>query len=425
MKVIHEKPHDIGVGQKSSGPEFGRDLEVAMQEQSLKQVVIFRKDLLPLSEIFIRDQFLSYESWTPHLAGYHFCNELDMEDTPAFVLEGFCPRAFRWLYLKAHQHLQYVGIFPLALKRYVENINPQIIHAHFGYDAILIYDLAKALKIPLVVTLHGTDILNSPEAWKSGSAGHFFRCYPRKLEKLCRDKNVFFIAVSRALRERALARGVPADRCVVRYTGTSDQYFSPSFPTTANRNTVLFVGRLVEFKGCEFLIRAISIVQKQVLNAELVVIGDGPLKPQLISMSNELGIKASFLGAIPRNQVKEWMTKSRVFCLPSITDNDESFEAFGMVILEAQFSGLPVITSARGGSESIIHNKTGFVFPERDYETLAKYIMVLLTDDDLRGRFANEARQHVLANFTLDACTSRIEEYYDEILQLQPRSEIR
>jgi glycosyltransferase involved in cell wall biosynthesis len=96
-----------------------------------------------------------------------------------------------------------------------------------------------------------------------------------------------------------------------------------------------------------------------------------------------------------------------------------------MVILEAQFSGLPVITSARGGSESIIHNKTGFVFPERDYETLAKYIMVLLTDDDLRGRFANEARQHVLANFTLDACTSRIEEYYDEILQLQPRPEIR
>jgi glycosyltransferase involved in cell wall biosynthesis len=51
--------------------------------------------------------------------------------------------------------------------------------------------------------------------------------------------------------------------------------------------------------------------------------------------------------------------------------------------------------------------------------------MVLLTDDDLRGRFANEARQHVLANFTLDACTSRIEEYYDEILQLQPRPEIR
>jgi len=85
---------------------------------------------------------------------------------------------------------------------------------------------------------------------------------------------------------------------------------------------------------------------------------------------------------------------------------------------------LPVITSARGGSESIVHNETGLVFAERDYETLARYITALLTDDELWRKFSTEARKHAMAHFTLDACTRQIEGYYDEILQLQPNPKI-
>jgi glycosyltransferase involved in cell wall biosynthesis len=380
-----------------------------------KKVVIFRKDLLPLSETFILDQFLSYKAWGPHLAGYRFCHGLDMTGVPAFTLDGCVRSPFKQMYLKAFQHLQYLGVSSPAFKRYVKQLGAKIIHAHFGYDAILVYDVARELKIPLVVTLHGSDILFAPEVWKSGKAGFFFRCYPKKLESLFQDERVFFIAVSKALREGALKRGVPASRCVVRYTGTNHQYFVP--PTVrAPSNKVLFVGRLSEFKGCEFLLKAMSIVQQQIPYAELVVLGDGPEKSKLISMSKDLNLNASFLGAVPRDQVKEWMTKCRVFCLPSITESTQSFETFGMVILEAQFCGLPAITSARGGAESIIHNKTGFIFAEKDYETLAKYIAALLTDHALWNKFSNEARQHVLKNFTLDACTSRIEEYYEEIL---------
>jgi glycosyltransferase involved in cell wall biosynthesis len=387
-----------------------------MQKQP-KKVVIFRKDLLPLSETFILDQFLSYKAWAPRLAGYRLCRGLDMTGIPTFTLDGCVRRPFQQIYLKAFQHLQYLGISSPAFKRYVEQLSAKIIHAHFGYDAILVYDIARTLKIPLVVTLHGSDILFAPEVWETGKAGFFFRCYPKKLETLFKDERVFFIAVSNALREGALERGVPANRCVVRYTGSNHQYFVPPISPALPSNKVLFVGRLSEFKGCEFLLKAMCIVQKQVPHAELVVIGDGPEKSKLISMSKDLNLNASFLGAAPRDQVKEWMTKSRVFCLPSITESTQSFETFGMVILEAQFCGLPVITSARGGSESIIHNKTGFIFPEKDYENLAKYITALLTDNELWNRFSGEARRHVLDNFTLDACTRRIEEYYDEILQ--------
>ena len=391
-----------------------------MPEKSEKEIIIFRKDLLPLSEAFILDQYLSYTTWAPHLAGYRFCSGIDMTGVSAFTLDGCVRRPFRQIYLKAFQHLQYLGISSPAFKRYVEKIGAKIIHAHFGYDAILVYDIARALRIPLVVTLHGSDILFAPEVWESGSAGFFFRCYPKKLESLFKDERVFFIAVSSALREAALERGVPANRCVVRHTGSNHRYFIPPTSPTLRSNKVLFVGRLAAYKGGEFLLKAMSIAQQKVPHAELVVIGDGPEKSQLISMSKDLQLNASFLGALPRDQVKEWMRKARIFCLPSVTEN-KLFETFGMVLLEAQFCGIPAITSARGGSESIIHNKTGFVFAERDYETLAKYIVALLTDDELWTRFSREARQHVLANFTLDACTRRIEEYYDEILQLQEK----
>jgi glycosyltransferase involved in cell wall biosynthesis len=385
-------------------------------QSGAKKVVLFRKDLLPLSETFILDQFLSYKSWEPHLAGYRFCHGLDLSGVEAFTLGNCVGPPFRSLYLKAFQHLQYLGITSPAFKRYLEKLDPKIIHAHFGYDAILVYDLAKALKIPLVVTLHGSDILFRPEVWETGDAGFFFRCYPKKLEMLLGDKRVFFIAVSNALREAAIDRGVPADRCVVRYTGSNHRYFAPPDSPVPPSNRVLFVGRLSQVKGCEFLLRAMSLVQKQVPQVELVVVGDGPDKSRLMSMSDDLRLNASFKGALPRDQVKEWMREARVFCLPSITESTQSFETFGMVLLEAQFCGVPSITSARGGSESIVHGKTGYVFAEKDYETLAKYITALLANDDLHNRFSREARDYVLENFTLNECTRRIEEYYDEIL---------
>jgi glycosyltransferase involved in cell wall biosynthesis len=391
-----------------------------MPENSKKKVLIFRKDLLPLSEAFILDQYLSYKTWAPHLAGYSFCSGLEMTGVPAFTLDGCVRRPFQKMYLKTFQHLQYLGISSPAFKRYVEKLGAKLIHAHFGYDAILVYDIARALNLPLVVTLHGSDILYAPEVWETGAAGFFFRCYPKKLEALFSDERVFFIAVSDALREGALKRGVPANRCVVRYTGSNQRYFVPPTSKDSQSNKVLFVGRLAAYKGCDYLLKAMSIVKLQVPQAELIVIGDGSERSRLMSMSKDLDLNAIFLGALPRDQVNDWMRKARVFCLPSITESTQSFETFGMVLLEAQFCGVPAVTSARGGSESIIHNKTGFIFAEKDYESLAEHIVALLTDEGLWNSFSREARKHVLANFTLDECTRRIEAYYDEILRLLP-----
>src|ERR1700680_3749353 len=110
-------------------------------------------------------------------------------------------------------------------------------------------------------------------------------------------------------------------------------------------------------------------------------------------MSKDLNLNALFWELCPEIRTGVDGEISRL--LPSITVV-QSFETFGMVVLEAQFSGLPAITSARGGSESIIHNETGFIFAEKDYEALAEYVVALLKDDELWNRFSTGARQHVL-----------------------------
>lgn len=393
-----------------------RIVEDQSRDPASKKVIIFRKDLLPISETFILDQFQSYQEWQPCLVGYRFYRGLDISGIAAFTLASQVRWPFSPLYLKAFQHLQYLGISSSRLQGYIQQSGAKLIHAHFGYDAILVYDIARALKIPLVVTLHGTDILSSPAVWQSGSEGFFFRRYPKKLEALFKDDQVFFIAVSDALRREALRRGVPEERCVVRYTGADPRYFDRPDATQSRLNKVLFVGRLVEFKGCEYLLRAMQMVRQQIPDAELVVIGEGPEKAKLVSLSNDLKLGTQFMGAMSRAEVRAWMKRCRVFCLPSITDRNGAFEAFGMVILEAQLSGLPVVTSARGGAEAIIHNETGFVFAEKDTQELATRIKQLLLDARTWQKFSIEGYQHALANFTLDACTPRIEQYYDEIL---------
>src|ERR1700680_5099179 len=93
-------------------------------------------------------------------------------------------------------------------------------------------------------------------------------------------------------------------------------------------------------------------------------------------MSKDLNLNALFWELCP--EIRSGVDGEISRLLPSITVV-QSFETFGMVVLEAQFSGLPAITSARGGSQSIIHNETGFAFAEKDHA--ARYMTALLTDD--------------------------------------------
>lgn len=161
---------------------------------------------------------------------------------PATLSQRFASYAYRRLNIQA-PHL--VSI--------IRSLAPKLIHAHFGFDGVEAWSIAKTLKIPLVVTLHGSDVTTSMQWFSSGSGGRRWKKYPIKLTQLCGERDVHFLAVSENTKNAALMIGVPEERLFVSHIGINlSKYPIPQVAPSARQPTVLFVGRLVERRGAAF-----------------------------------------------------------------------------------------------------------------------------------------------------------------------------
>src|SRR6201999_2154634 len=140
----------------------------------------------------------------------------------------------------------------------------------------------------------------------------------------------------------AVQAGFPKEKLLVHYTGIDFRRFTPSdTPPERERNVVLYVGRLVRYKGANHLIQAMQIVRQTCLQARLVIIGDGWFRPEVETLAKDLEVPCDFLGDQPTLIVRDWMERARVFCAPSLTLKDGMSEAFGNVFTEAQAMWLP------------------------------------------------------------------------------------
>ena len=226
-----------------------------------------------------------------------------------------------------------------------------------------------------------------------------------------------FLAVSEYIKGRLVEAGFPHEKIVVHHNGVDTGLFRPD-PGAEREPIVLFVGRLVEKKGCEYLVRAMARVQEAVPEAELVVIGTGPLRARLEELAGETLRRHRFLGALPPEEVRVWMGRASVLSVPSVTASTGDAEGFGLVFAEAQATGLPV-ASFDGGPipEVVAHGETGFLAPERDWQALAGYVSRLLEDGDLRRRMGERGVERVRDRFDLAARTRALEEIYASVLR--------
>lgn len=376
------------------------------------KVLVYKPDVLPYSETFIKEQMLAYKNWHGVLVGHRRVPDglpldgldvrLLLNDPPGRVEES------RWRLRRL------LGLVSRAEVRRLAAENAQLFHAHFGTVAVDIWPLVRALNLPMVVTLHGFDINIHREWWEAGHGGRRRRSYPRKLLALAREPRVHFIAVSEAIRRRAIEYGIPADKITVCYIGVDTERFKPGgLPITERPCRVLFVGRLVEKKGCTYLIEAFAKVAQQVPDAELVIVGDGPLRAQLEAQARGVGGQIKFLGALSSEQVKQQMDQARVFCLPSVTAENGDAEGFGIVILEASSMGIPVLSSAIGGAtEGILQGKTGFAFFEKNVNQLCENLIWLIQGSDEVLKISEQANNFVKHLFDLDNCLINLEKIY-------------
>lgn len=173
---------------------------------------------------------------------------------------------------------------------------------------------------------------------------------------------------------------------------------------------VLFAGRLVYYKGLQYLIEAVRD-----LDAQLFIAGDGPLRPALEKQIRELNLagKVHILGRVTDTELSELYSLADLFVLPS----SEPSEAFGIVQLEAMANGLPVVnTNLPSGVPSVsLHGVTGLTVPPADSAALREAISSILSDGDLRKKFASNCRQRVRL-FSRPAVLTQIRSVYDDLV---------
>ncbi|HEV2730068.1 MAG TPA: glycosyltransferase [Terriglobales bacterium] len=306
-----------------------------------------------------------------------------------------------------------LGVAPLFVRR-LNRLGPALLHAHFGPAALRALPLARTLRIPLVVTFHGYDASVYDEfAHRSMHYSH--RIYIRRRKALQRGA-ALLIAVSNFVRGELIRQGFSGEDVAVHYIGVDTDYFQPDAEVT-REPIVLFAGRLAEKKGCEYLIRAMAKVQRASPNAELVIIGDGPLRRDLERLAAEKLRRYRFLGFQTPDIVKHWMNRSRVFGAPSVRAQSGDAEGYPIAFAEAQAMGLPVTSfSSDGVMEAVAHGETGLLAPPHDIEALAHNLQSLLVDNVLCARISAAARAHVCAQFDLRIQTGKLEELYMRVL---------
>jgi rhamnosyl/mannosyltransferase len=208
------------------------------------------------------------------------------------------------------------------------------------------------------------------------------------------------------------------DKCVVVPYGLScDRYeASPAIVTRAaalrqslGGPVLLFVGRLVRYKGVEVLLRALPG-----LHAKTVIVGDGPLRGVLEQTATELGLddRVQFVGSVTDEELLTWYYVSDVLVLPSTSRQ----EAFGLVQLEAMLCGRPVVSTDLGTGVPWVnqHGQTGLVVPPGDVAALRGALARLVSDADLRRRLGETAQARASSRFAaVDMCRAAVQVYYD------------
>jgi glycosyltransferase involved in cell wall biosynthesis len=157
-----------------------------------------------------------------------------------------------------------------------------------------------------------------------------------------------------------------------------------------------------------------ALVQKRVPAAKLVIIGEGEFRSVLERANGELRVGASFLGEMPQSEIRNWLEKARVFCVPSVTLKGGMSEAFGNVFSEAQAMGVPVVSFRHGGiPETMQEGVTGLLATERDVEQLAAHLRRFLVEDAFWAEAREMGMAWVREHFSVERQTEKLERLYD------------
>lgn len=243
-----------------------------------------------------------------------------------------------------------------------------VVHAHWLIPQGIVQSFFKK---PYIVTGHGGDVTS------------LNKVIIKKLKVRCLKRASHVTVVSEYLKSKVQELTPELEPSVISMGVNTEkfgkQYYVPNYFGQGDNKVVLFVGRLAEKKGVTYLIDAMRRV-----DAKLVIVGDGPLRNVLQEQAKDMGQKVCFLGSKTHDELKTIYASADIFVAPSVTAKDGDQEGFGLVMLEAMASGLPIVASNSGGISQLIHDRVnGLLCDERDVKGLSEHINNLLTNQKL------------------------------------------
>lgn len=299
------------------------------------------------------------------------------------------------------------------LGKVVDQVQPDIIHAHFGGAGVMISPVSQECGIPLVTTFYGRDIsaaLSEP-AWRS------------RYTKLWTSIGAVTV-LSENMKARAESLGCPANKVhVVHLARAIDIALTPDKKRKPVQR-LLSVGRLVEKKGFEDAVNAVSQASRNRADLELDIVGEGELRPQLEAAIKlaEVEHRVRLHGAVPETKVIEMMRTADAFILCSKTASNGDEEGTPTVLIEAQALNLPCISTLHSGIPEVIARENHrFLAPQGDVQAIADRIELLTRQSpaELDDIVAN-GRKHVAQNFDLQREAQKLATLYESLQSESP-----
>lgn len=283
-----------------------------------------------------------------------------------------------------------------------------ILHAHYAIphavSAYLARQMLRRQGIPIVTTLHGTDITIL------GNDRQFF-----EITRFCLEESDGVTAVSESLREETRELfGIGHVEAIYNfidpevYKREANPCFRAFFANPEDR-LIVHTSNFRPVKRVLDVVKIFAGINREV-PSHLLLIGDGPDRLAAQHLAQDLGIgqRVHFLGK--QECVVQLLSLADLFLLPS------EKESFGLAALEAMACEVPVVATTTGGVPEVVQDGvTGYLAPVGDVETMTAMAVGLLQDRELHGRMANAARERAAGEFHVDKIVAQYEEYYRRI----------
>ncbi len=350
-------------------------------------------------------------------------------DTPKFTRttddHSVNLKTYRYFFPRQLQRLGYANtlVNDCELKKYVYLLAPfmclsaifhllllhrkhrfDVIHAHWllpnGFIGAIV---SKLCKIPVVITLHGSDIFVS-------KLNPIFKA----IAKWTLKHTAMVTSVTPAFLPELAALGVPEERRCLIPNGVDPEVFPPPTPKQLaelqnklsildEQRVVFALGRIVLKKGFDILIQALPSVREKCPQTTVIIGGDGSDLSRLKALAKEKGVSdiIRFPGNINRLEIPIYFYLCDLFVLPAVIDPKGNMDGCPIVILEAMACGKPVVSSAISGIPIVVQNdKTGLLVEEKNPDALAAAIVSLLKNPEKREQFGRAAQQRIRHELT-------------------------